>query len=240
VSELELVAGKQVKRADFSSADNRSVRPPSLSEVGRSHRGNLRRLAFSGFDGLPPKISDGQRLADDPQIQVKLAMGHLEAAHSGYHQDYAHAGLLKKTVRFDLVWQAATKDFWTNCFLAICYADLGQARLVKHHLQFACHARSVALKMCKVDSDDIFKTIESGSTWDKINMINLMGFSISLSNGIPTTFKDPLAYTLAYNAIYADYSIYRINVVPFEEFCSQLTGCPWRIADHESEPSTNE
>ena len=180
------------------------------------------------------------RLADDPQIQVKLAMGHLEAAHIGYHQDYAHAGLLKKTVRFDLVWQAATKDFWTNCFLAICYADLGQARLVKHHLQFACHARSVALKMCKVDLDDIFKTIESGSTWDKINMINLMGFSILLSNGIPTTFKDPLAYTLAYNAIYADYSIYRINVVHFEEFCSQLTGCPWRIADHESEPSTNE
>jgi len=57
---LELVAGKQVERADFSSADNRSVRPPSLSEVGRSHRGNLRRLAFSGFHGLPPKISDGQ------------------------------------------------------------------------------------------------------------------------------------------------------------------------------------
>src|SRR5208337_4842192 len=28
VSELELVAGKQVERADFSSADNRSVRPP--------------------------------------------------------------------------------------------------------------------------------------------------------------------------------------------------------------------
>ena len=60
MSELELVAGKQVERADFSSADNRSVRPPSLSEVERSHRRNLRRLAFSGFHGLPPKISDGQ------------------------------------------------------------------------------------------------------------------------------------------------------------------------------------
>ena len=60
---LELVAGKQVERADFSSPDNRSVRPPSLSEVGRSHRGNLRRLAFSGFHGLPPKISDGQQFS---------------------------------------------------------------------------------------------------------------------------------------------------------------------------------
>ena len=61
MSELELVAGKQVERADFSSADNRSVRPPSLSEVEKSHRRNLRRLAFSGFHGLPPKISDGQQ-----------------------------------------------------------------------------------------------------------------------------------------------------------------------------------
>jgi hypothetical protein len=174
------------------------------------------------------------RLADDPQIQVKLAMGHLKAAHSGYHQDYAHAGLLKKTLRFDLVWQAATKDFWTNCFLAICYADLGQARLVKHHLQFACHARSVALKMCEVDSDEIRKTIESGSTWDKIKMRNKMISAISTGGVYVQSYK------LAYDAIYADYSIYRINVVHFEEFCSQLTGCPWRIADHESEPSTNE
>ena len=62
---LELVAGKQVERADFSSADNRSVRPPSLSEVERSHRRNLRRLAFSGFHGLPPKISDGQEITND-------------------------------------------------------------------------------------------------------------------------------------------------------------------------------
>ena len=70
MSELELVAGKQVERADFSSADNRSVRPPSLSEVGRSHRGNLRRLAFSGFHGLPPKISDGQ---GNPERQGQAA-----------------------------------------------------------------------------------------------------------------------------------------------------------------------
>ncbi len=63
MSELELVAGKQVERADFSSADNRSVRPPSLSEVEKSHRRNLRRLAFSGFHGLPPKISDGQEIS---------------------------------------------------------------------------------------------------------------------------------------------------------------------------------
>ena len=56
MSELELVAGKQVERADFASADNRSVRPPSLSEVGRSQRGNLRKLALSGFHGSPPKI----------------------------------------------------------------------------------------------------------------------------------------------------------------------------------------
>jgi len=60
VSELELVAGKQVERADFALAGNRSVRSPSLSEVGRSQRGNLRNLAFSGFHGSPPKISDGQ------------------------------------------------------------------------------------------------------------------------------------------------------------------------------------
>jgi len=67
VSVLELVAGKQVERADFSSPDNRSVRPPSLSEVGRSHRGNLRRLAFSGFHGLPPKISDGQEFRSEAE-----------------------------------------------------------------------------------------------------------------------------------------------------------------------------
>ncbi len=64
MSELKLVAGKQFERADFSSADNRSLRPPSLSEVERSHRGNLRRLAFSGFHGLPPKISDGQGILE--------------------------------------------------------------------------------------------------------------------------------------------------------------------------------
>ena len=73
MSELELVAGKQVERADFSSADNRSVRPPSLSEVGRSHRGNLRRLAFSGFHGWPPKISDGQEIFPE-----RFRVGHRE------------------------------------------------------------------------------------------------------------------------------------------------------------------
>ena len=61
MSELELVVGKQVERADFASADNRSVRPPSLSEVGRSQRGNLRKLAFSGFHGSPPKILSGRK-----------------------------------------------------------------------------------------------------------------------------------------------------------------------------------
>ena len=83
MSELELVAGKQVECADFSSADNRSVRPPSLSEVERSHRRNLRRLAFSGFHGLPPKISDGQRKkrASRPDRGLCLSNGYRKANH---------------------------------------------------------------------------------------------------------------------------------------------------------------
>ncbi len=63
---LGLVSGKQVERAGFSSCDNRTVKPPSLSEVERSHRGNLRRLAFSAFHWLPPKISDGQKIGARP------------------------------------------------------------------------------------------------------------------------------------------------------------------------------
>ena len=106
VSELELVAGKQVERADFSSADNRSVRPPSLSEVERSHRRNLRRLAFSGFHGLPPKISDGQRISVSvDQVHVS---GALSGACTGKGPQMANPRPTPKPENFGLPWPPGT------------------------------------------------------------------------------------------------------------------------------------
>ena len=99
VSKSELLVAEQVERADFSSADICSAKPPAVPEAVKRHRKPPEGRVLQGFHEPPPKSVTVRKLRSVPEPRIDRFIGFVDELRG---QPLPDIGLPSGEVRFTL------------------------------------------------------------------------------------------------------------------------------------------
>jgi len=83
---------------------------------------------------------EASRNSTMPRDRINSVITHLEAAHVSYARIHGNRGYVERNAGWLAIVSSASKDVWICCLMALCYAWLGDPKMVDHSITLANRA----------------------------------------------------------------------------------------------------